>query len=140
MTDGLSATEIGRKFGITRNAALGKLNRLGLLGQRRVVTVKAPRVETSRPAPAPKPERARKAVQLKEPDLDPACLVTILDAKKTQCHWPVGDPCSPEFRFCGKEAKDGPYCPEHKKYLQDSRQHRAPRKKRQASAHMWNIK
>lgn len=30
------------------------------------------------------------------------------------CTWPIGDPRSVEFRFCGKEAQRGrPYCTEH---------------------------
>jgi GcrA cell cycle regulator len=30
------------------------------------------------------------------------------------CHWPVGDPSSPDFFFCGGKALAGlPYCAHH---------------------------
>lgn len=29
------------------------------------------------------------------------------------CKWPIGDPSSSEFSFCGRRATAGPYCVEH---------------------------
>jgi GcrA cell cycle regulator len=29
------------------------------------------------------------------------------------CKWPIGDPSSDEFTFCGRRASEGPYCAEH---------------------------
>lgn len=29
------------------------------------------------------------------------------------CKWPIGDPSSAEFRFCGARASEGVYCPAH---------------------------
>ena len=29
------------------------------------------------------------------------------------CRWPTGDPRSPDFRYCGREATHGPYCKPH---------------------------
>ena len=40
--------------------------------------------------------------------------VTIMDLRESMCRWPMGDPTSPEFRFCGGRAITGlPYCTHH---------------------------
>jgi GcrA cell cycle regulator len=38
----------------------------------------------------------------------------LLELKAHSCRWPVGDPCAPEFFFCGGPAVEGlPYCGHH---------------------------
>ena len=82
---GLSASEIGRKLGITKNAVVGKVRRLNL-AMRRAPT-------------APK----------RIPNV-----VTLDRLKSNQCSWPEGEPGQPDFRFCGKPASiNKPYCEEH---------------------------
>ena len=40
--------------------------------------------------------------------------VTIMELREGMCRWPIGDPTSPEFRFCGARADIGsPYCTQH---------------------------
>jgi GcrA cell cycle regulator len=40
--------------------------------------------------------------------------VTITDLREHMCRWPLGDPTTPEFRFCGARSGDtGPYCAGH---------------------------
>lgn len=40
--------------------------------------------------------------------------VTIMELREGMCRWPIGDPTSPEFRFCGARADIGsPYCDHH---------------------------
>ncbi len=40
--------------------------------------------------------------------------VTILELSGSMCRWPIGDPTSAEFRFCGCRAVGAlPYCQEH---------------------------
>jgi GcrA cell cycle regulator len=39
--------------------------------------------------------------------------VTIVELKEAMCRWPLGDPSSPEFRYCGSPAAGGPYCAHH---------------------------
>ena len=41
--------------------------------------------------------------------------VTLTDLCETMCHWPLGDPTTPEFRFCGSryDPGEGPYCRHH---------------------------
>lgn len=40
--------------------------------------------------------------------------VTIMELREGMCRWPIGDPTSAEFRFCGARADIGvPYCSHH---------------------------
>lgn len=40
--------------------------------------------------------------------------VTIMDLREYMCRWPMGDPTTPEFRFCGSRSQTGmPYCSHH---------------------------
>jgi hypothetical protein len=40
--------------------------------------------------------------------------VTIMDLRESMCRWPLGDPTTPEFRFCGARSITGlPYCTHH---------------------------
>ncbi|MBS4018741.1 MAG: hypothetical protein KGZ68_10940, partial [Dechloromonas sp.] len=41
--------------------------------------------------------------------------VTLMDLRESSCRWPMGDPQSDEFRFCGGKAVigGGPYCAYH---------------------------
>tara|TARA_B100000315_G_scaffold61414_2_gene55760 strand:+ start:688 stop:1050 length:363 start_codon:yes stop_codon:yes gene_type:complete len=82
---GLSASEIGRKLGITKNAVVGKVRRLDLAMRRQPAT--------------PKVDRK---------------VITLDSLKANMCSWPNGEPGTPEFRFCGKVAEPSkPYCADH---------------------------
>lgn len=50
-----------------------------------------------------------------------------------QCHWPIGDPRAPEFRFCrAPVARAGePYCAEHRARAWQTREERAAQETRQ---------
>src|SRR5439155_19625057 len=40
--------------------------------------------------------------------------LSLLELSEATCHWPVGDPSSPDFFFCGGKALAGlPYCAHH---------------------------
>ena len=39
--------------------------------------------------------------------------VTIIELKESMCRWPLGDPASSEFRYCGSPSASGPYCAYH---------------------------
>jgi len=40
--------------------------------------------------------------------------VTIMELHEAICRFPLGDPTTPEFRFCGAQASTGlPYCAHH---------------------------
>ena len=39
---------------------------------------------------------------------------TVLTLGAHMCKWPIGDPSSDSFTFCGKRSEaEGPYCPSH---------------------------
>ncbi len=39
---------------------------------------------------------------------------TLYELKHDECRWPIGDPKSPEFHFCGEKTVNGkPYCAKH---------------------------
>ena len=54
--------------------------------------------------------------------------VAVTKAGDRHCRWPVGDPRSPDFRFCGCMAYEGlPYCIDHARvaYQNVGKKHRA---------------
>lgn len=138
--DGLSASRIANEMGggITRNAVIGKVHRLGLSGRdkKKGSTTPRPRKKSAEKHPSlsfeknPQPkikteaEKARKPVERQNFSYDyhslppsemPDCKrVTIMELNDSMCRWPLGDPVSPDFRFCGGDALTGlPYCPYH---------------------------
>jgi GcrA cell cycle regulator len=151
--DGRSASQISAQLGhgVTRNAVIGKVHRLGLAGRAKAPTSAAspPRAASApRMSPRPATSSARTAVRgatalalATEPALDtrpvfqeedvviPMSLrVSIIDLKEAMCRWPLGDPTSADFRYCGSPAASGPYCAHHGKLayqpVQDRRRER----------------
>jgi GcrA cell cycle regulator len=54
--------------------------------------------------------------------------VAVTRAGERQCRWPVGDPRSPDFRFCGCQVYESlPYCIDHARvaYQSMGRKHRS---------------
>jgi GcrA cell cycle regulator len=116
-TDGLSAREIARALGgVTRNAVIGKLHRLGLLGSRGPVSAK-PRRRPARTAPVARRRLAPKIPRTSRetaPALDwPGEVAGVEALGPHHCRWPIGDPRDDGFSFCGRRAEAGPYCPAH---------------------------
>ena len=137
--DGLSASQIAKQLGgVTRNAVIGKVHRLGLSGRakpsrpkpaktqssprrtaKRKAAKSAPRTTSSKAsAAAPKTAPAQLPVSLEPPleakPLKDGSYATILTLTDHMCKWPIGDPGSDEFRFCGRKTDpDEPYCKAH---------------------------
>lgn len=134
-SDGLSASQIAAELGgVTRNAVIGKVHRLGLSGRAKAIASPAPRPRKPRPAPSAAAMRPmvqgnnalapvmRPAIE-PEPEVlpDPVANViamgercTILDLTEFTCRWPVGEPGKSDFFYCGSRTKTGlPYCAFH---------------------------
>ena len=85
---GVPAREIADKLGnVSRNAVIGKANRLGL---------------------------SKKAKQQKSKIEEQNINLNSLIADMKGCKWPIGHPGDNDFYFCGKPIIPGkPYCGEH---------------------------
>ena len=139
---GYSASEIAKHLGgLTRNAVIGKAHRLKLSS--RPSTLKgdsevSARMPASAPTGTPVLKSAQKRVMLRPLPVVPTPTIinkvqqphkeqlpsfgtakrgegiAVTKAGDRHCRWPVGDPRSPDFRFCGCTAHEGmPYCLDH---------------------------
>ena len=95
--EGLSAETIAVELGggLTRNAVLGKVARLGLSEGR--TGARPPREPTHRDTPEP----------------PPAGVATILSVRRTDCRWPYGEPGDAAFSLCGRPSERGAFCAAH---------------------------
>lgn len=106
--EGSSCSVIARALGggITRNAVIGKVTRLGL-PPRAVMTRQAPAARAPR-ATSPTTRRVFKPMaEAPAPkQRDDGTAVTLLNARRSECRWPVGD-VSGEMPLCGCETEPG---------------------------------
>lgn len=128
--EGMSASQCAHQLGgVSRNAVIGKVHRLGLdsrqtpsrprsLGGRpagssraatnvvqahRSATMQPSALQSPRPAPAPPPF-----------NLEMKPTSNLLSLGGHACRWPIGDPGSTDFGFCGRERHGiGSYCADH---------------------------
>ncbi len=161
--EGQSASQIAKELGgVTRNAVIGKVHRLGLsnrasgsakpASKERPAAKAAPKPaakkpEAKKPAAAPEaaPAAAEPANKPKIPprkpivpagqplppqpsanEISPEALASVREVEKgakklslmelteRTCKWPIGDPATDEFWFCGLPVQAGkPYCEAH---------------------------
>jgi len=115
----LSAAMIARRLGVTRNAVLGKIHRLGLSQPRRPrppAIAPPPRPPTPRPVASARRAPASAPVRMSarpSAETGPGLVARLEDLPMRACHWPLGDPQAADFAFCGRRAETGPYCPAH---------------------------
>lgn len=84
--EGLTTSEIGVRLGVTKNAVVGKVHRLGLPTRGSPIRQKAP----------------------------PAQIIRLEALRPGMCCWPEGEPGDDDFRFCGEPVvPEKPYCAEH---------------------------
>lgn len=153
--EGKSASEIAKTLGgITRNAVIGKVHRLGL-GSRADDTASGPKEKTdsknakekvsankkpakATPPPSPAAPAAspvKKLVITAGQRLPPqpsanevsaealanvrkvekkAKKISLMELTERTCKWPIGDPATEKFWFCGHAVQPGkPYCEAH---------------------------
>lgn len=157
--EGQSASQIAKELGgVTRNAVIGKVHRLGLSNRATAAGSKAepkakpapkpkveprpsPKTEAARPVPPPPPPGskpnlpARKQIipagqplppQPSANEISPEALakvnevekkskkISLMELTERTCKWPVGDPATEDFWFCGLPVQTGkPYCEAH---------------------------
>lgn len=117
---GVSSNEIAKQLHRSRGSVVGHLLRKGL--QRKYaldpthrkyptpIYVPKQRVSMSK---APKPPVAPKPTKT-ERQSPPSQRRTVFTVAERDCRFPIGDPRSPQFYFCGAVKKDGSsYCEYH---------------------------
>ena len=125
--EGLSASQIAAKLGgVSRNAVIGKVHRLGLSGRAKPKRKAKPTTGTAKTTTSTRKRQPvkRRAVLRQPPKPLPVPLkakplpsgeyATILTINEHLCKWPIGDPAKSDFRFCGRGTDKGePYCKSH---------------------------
>jgi GcrA cell cycle regulator len=141
VVNGLTCSQIAAQIGVTRNAVIGKIHRLGLSPGRPPGAT-----HTCRPRPARQQQRAasqRRVLRLMWSEgapvadsaiapvaIDSAQPCSLLDLDRGKCRWPLNGPArddgAGDFVFCGNTAVDGfSYCAGHARMA-----YRAPARKR----------
>ena len=122
---GLSASKIAAELGnVSRNAVIGKVHRLGLSGRAKSLSSAAPAhhmMRVTRPIARGNTALAQAFEVEVEPDpvtsdnvVPMSQRLSLLELNEATCHWPIGDPSSPDFFFCGGKALSSlPYCAHH---------------------------
>ncbi len=133
VTAGLTCSQIAGEIGVTRNAVIGKIHRLGLSPTRPPgrPSALAQRMRSVRSQPRrPQTRIARllrafadtttvtpfetTAAMMELPPVDSARRRSLLDLASGDCRWPLGDPGKHDFGFCGNDVIAGiSYCAGH---------------------------
>ena len=117
---GLSCAQIAYEIGVSRNAVIGKVNRLRLS---RFTTATRGQAEGTGAPQIARPRIMRRggfpALRAKPPtfvemSVNTANRCSLSELQQWHCRWPVGDPGTKDFGFCGNKPLDGlPYCSAH---------------------------
>lgn len=124
---GFSASQIARLLGTgrSRNSVIGRVHRSGLplRVERTNLRINKQRPRRQRYVPSEPKLKPRKAPPL-APELARISALTpiepslsVLSLTNFTCRFPIGDPVSPDFTFCGRTCNnvENPYCTQHQK-------------------------
>lgn len=130
--DGLSSSQIAHELaplgGISRNAVIGKVHRLGLLPREERKAHFVPRPRKSKAPTRRYFQLSRRDVlsdilqnkpavetnTMTGADIPHAQRKSLLQLTEHSCRWPIGEVGTPGFFFCGAVAIEGwPYCASH---------------------------
>jgi GcrA cell cycle regulator len=164
--EGRSASVIAQALGAaSRNAVIGKANRIGVRlngdGRASAPGWAAPRAYRlpSAADPRPKPasdggssararvrdsrEERKAAWAFAEPEVGEMRRVSLEDIRQFACRWPLGDPKSGDFAYCGLTPAEGrSYCGGHCRIAYrppTARRSRHERRWSQALANPWRL-
>lgn len=124
--------------GLSRNAVIGKIHRLGI-AERGKGEIDRPKKseKVARQAPTPRPKRAPIVRALpSRPAPEPVAIpitgrVQLVDLKMSQCRWPLGHPGDDNFGFCGQPraawAENRMYCAAHELLAYPPKKPRTPK-------------
>jgi GcrA cell cycle regulator len=127
---GLSASQIGLRLGISRNAVIGKCQRDGIaMGLDRTIKTPAERAAAATASTARRvawmrrkraaglptaPTKASRYVARMATTVPSGHEVTILGLTETSCRYIAGDEITANVLYCGAVTEpDRPYCPAH---------------------------
>lgn len=123
VTRGMTCSQIAAEIGVSRNAVIGKIHRLGLSSGRPAgAPARANCPPRARHPRGPTQRRLLRLAYAQAPldaimsdvvviSLHPCSLI---DIDHHQCRWPIGDPATTNFMFCGNDAIRGfAYCVGH---------------------------
>lgn len=126
VVNGLTCSQIATEIGVTRNAVIGKIHRLGLCpvrepgGLERTCSPRPRRERAARRAPVLQvlfSDRARVAETAAARPVQSGQPRSLLELTKGQCRWPVGEAagdCGADPFFCGNATIAGlSYCAGH---------------------------
>jgi len=122
--EGLSASEIAKRLGITKNSVVGKVHRLCLTARQSPIKNKDVPETKVEPVVEIAPQIIEEKVEVEiveevKPIVEKRYKrspnnVKLMELDSHTCRWPIGDPRDEDFCFCGKKVRSGKtYCDEH---------------------------
>jgi GcrA cell cycle regulator len=118
---GLTCAQVAREIGVSRNAVIGKVNRLGLSRLKSATAAPSARAVpqtiahrmANRERIAPALRRKQQPAPIEIP-VESAHRRSLLELQRGHCRWPISEPGAHDFGFCGNKQLDGlPYCAGH---------------------------